>query len=109
MEDFEENWEESCLKQIGAKVPGEFAKKFSEYCTKKKFNQRKLFFYLAKWWYEQDETNQWHISRGRIKQVLPIIMANHADVDALNDENAAAHADIKPKHKQKKRTSAKSV
>lgn len=70
MENIEENWEESSLKQIGARVPGVFAEKFAKYCRKKPVNQRKLFYYLTKWWFEQDVLIQEHISHGRMQEAL---------------------------------------
>jgi len=70
MENFEENWDENNLKQIGAKVPIEFARKFAKYCRAGKFNQRLLFYNLTKWWLKQDSINQEHICRGRTEEAL---------------------------------------
>lgn len=70
MENIEENWAENNLKMIGAKVPIEFAEKFTAYCRQKKHNQRLLFYNLTKWWYEQDDINKEHICRGRIQEAL---------------------------------------
>jgi hypothetical protein len=103
----EENWKEDTLVHIGAKVPGEFAETFKKYCTDKKFNQRKLFFYLAKWWYEQGEFNQWRICQGRVQEALSQIAEAASSRASAEDENVAASASAKSKRKQSRRRTSK--
>ena len=90
------NFKEENMKLIGAKVPKKFAEKFSAHCRAEKFNQRKLFYNLLRWWYEQDEPTQWLIYRGKYSQ------------NAANDETAAASTHAKSQHSEGKRRSATS-
>lgn len=84
---WEDNWEESALIQIGAKVPGEFAKIFTAYCGQNRFvNQRELFYNLAKWWYLQDPVFQEHICRDRMQEAFSQDAAERLEENANFDE-----------------------
>jgi hypothetical protein len=99
-----ENIDKNDLKMIGAKVPTDFAEKFAAHCKKNKYNQRMLFYNLAKWWLDQDETIQWLIYRGKITDAHSLISSAQA---AIDDESAAASASANSKRKKNRRRSSK--
>jgi len=103
---WEDNWEEKTLIQIGARVPGDFAKIFTAYCGKNRFvNQRELFYNLAKWWYLQDPIIQEHVCRDRIPEALSRISEEVQAQAAAEDESGAASDSSKKKRKQSRKSS----
>jgi len=106
MKHFVENWNEDNLKQIGAKVPREFAEMFSEHCRKEKFNQRQLFYNLTKWWLEHNVIIQEHICKGRWDMAISGICEFQ---DGRVDESAVAIDSKEKKRKTARRKPSKSA
>ena len=81
------NFDSNSEKMIGARVPVEFADRFSDYCKEKGIKQNVLFRNLFKWWLDGiDDSIQWLIYRGKTKEAHQQIaeeVAAQADADAI--------------------------